>query len=168
MPKLIKLTQDKFAIVDDGDYEYLIQWKWFAKKAGRENNDKFYAARTGDIGNGKRGTIRMHRVLLGLSHNDKRMPDHIDRNGLNNQRDNLRIATRRQNNANRNSGKNSSSIFIGVCWHKKHKKWYVQIMNNGYKTWVGCFDNEHEAALAYNAAAIKIHGEFANLNIITK
>lgn len=79
---------------------------------------------------------------------------------------NLRAATRRQNSANRRSAKNSFSKYLGVCWHKCTQKWIVKIRVNGKDIHLGLFMTEILAALAYNKAAVKYHGEFANLNII--
>jgi hypothetical protein len=84
----IFLTQDKIALVDDEDFEYLNQWKWCANKG----SNTFYAMRSGGI--------MMHRVLLNLSFGDKRVVDHIDRNGLNNQRKNIRVVTCSENYRN--------------------------------------------------------------------
>jgi len=101
MAKLIELTGKfavepyRFAIVDDERYEHLNQWRWHVKPGRRTA----YAWRGGSI-EGKKVQIKMHRYILGLFNGDKGQVDHRDRNGLNNQRDNLRIATRRENRAN--------------------------------------------------------------------
>lgn len=151
--KLIKLTQGKFAMVDDLDYIWLKKIKWHAKK----NKNRFYAV------NGY-PRIYMHRLILGLSSDDERMPDHKDRNGLNNQRSNLRIATRTQNL--QNSGARGASKYKGVSWDGT-KKWHkARICVNGKIMNLGNFKNEADAAMAYNKAAKEHHGEFAYLNII--
>ncbi len=92
--KLIPLTQGKFAQVDDEDYDYLNQWKWYTTK----NHKTFYAARHIRI-NGKQKLIYMHRVIMNIIKGYK--TDHIDHNGLNNQKYNLRICTCQENNRNR-------------------------------------------------------------------
>ncbi len=149
--KLIPLTQDKFAQVDDCDYEFLMQWKWFARK----KRNQFYAAR---------GSVYMHRLLM---NNPKGfIVDHKDRNTLNNQKNNLRLATDAQNKANTSSRPNSTSRYLGVHWNKANKKWKVEINKNGKNIFIGRFSCEIDAAIAYNEAAKKIHGEFANLNVI--
>lgn len=79
---------------------------------------------------------------------------------------NLRAATRLQNSTNRRSAKNSFSKYLGVCWHKCTQKWITKIRVNGKDIHLGLFMTEIAAALAYNKAAVKYHGEFANLNII--
>ena len=90
--------------------------------------------------------------------------DHIDGNSLNNDINNLRMVTKSQNAMNRKSRKNSSSIYKGVCWDKIRNKWVVHITINKKLKYLGRFINEKEAALVYNEAAIKYHGEYAKLN----
>ena len=158
--KRIKLTQGKFALVSDEDYEYLNQWKWFAHKG----YTTFYAIRHSLTINKKRTLIYMHRVIaerMGIKN-----PDHIDRNGLNNQRNNLRDSTRSQNNANRGLNKNNTSGYKGVCWNKQKQKWHARIRVNYKYVQLGLFDNIKDAARAYNKAALKYFGEFAWLNPI--
>lgn len=152
--KEIKLTQGKVALVDDADFEHLNQWKWYAQK----DRYTYYAVRR----DGKK-RMKMHRVVLGLKYEDKLLPDHIDRNGLNNQRDNLRIATRSQNCANRASVKNAVSKYKGVSPMKK--RWQVHIVKNGVQKYIGLFKSEIDAANAYNKVATELHGQFAHLNI---
>ncbi len=159
--KEIKLTQGKFTMVDDDDFEYLNQWKWYA--ALFTGAKTYYAVRV-DYTNGKR-TILMHRVILELT-DRKVKADHRDHNGLNNQRKNLRSATHSQNIKNTCSRKNSTSKFLGVHWEKERNKWKAEITSNRKTKRIGRFDREIDAAVAYNKAAIEIHGEFANLNII--
>lgn len=106
----------------------------------------------------------MHRQILGLTNPDIKT-DHIDRDGLNNQRNNLRIATKSQNNANRRSHKNSTSKYIGV--HKTAKnKWIASITKMRTHLYLGIFIKEEDAAKCYNKFADKLHGQFANLNIV--
>jgi hypothetical protein len=95
--------------------------------------------------------------------------DHRDIDSSNDRIENLRPASRRQNNKNKKSAKNSYSKYLGVSWHKKLNKWRASI-NLGNKTTkhIGVFINENDAAFAYNEKAKEIHGEFANLNIIEK
>lgn len=161
--KEIKLTQGKFTQVDDEDYDYLKQFKWIATNPG---GNIYYAVRKQKMENGKRGrNIRMHREILGIT--DPRINgDHKDHNGLNNQRYNLRVATPAQNRANSRPVKNSSSKYLGVYWNKAARKWRAKIKKDYKGIYLGSFTNEIDAAKAYNDAAIKFHGEFANLNII--
>lgn len=158
MAKLIKLTQGKFATVDEEDFESLNQKKWCAS-VNRKGGD--YAALCYE--NGK--MIRMHRKILGVT-DSKIMVDHIDHDTLNNQRYNLRLATITQNNFNRKSLPNSTSKYRGVSWYSRDKRWVARIGNGGTQKTLGWFRDEIEAALAYNKAAIERYGEFANLNKI--
>lgn len=154
--KMIWLTQGQFTLVDDSDYDWLNQWKWYAAK----RNNIFYAGRNeGGI------HMHMHREILRLTV-PSFFADHEDGNGLNNQRSNLRIATRRENNCNRKSRKNSTSKYLGVCWHKQNKSWNAKIRKNGVVKSLGYFKNEIDAAMVYNISAKELHGEFAKLNII--
>lgn len=154
--KEIKLTQGKTAIVDDEDYERLKGFNWWAAKRRKA----FYATRFSD---GK--TVLMHRQVLNIVKKEIKV-DHRDRDGLNNQKINLRIATNSESMANRGVFKRSSSQYFGVHWHKLGKKWQARICKNRKATYLGLFSIESDAALAYNNAAIKLHGEFASLNIV--
>ena len=159
--KEIPLTQGKVALVDDADYDWLNQWKWFAHKDNRGN---FYAMRGSPKKNGKQHIIRMAREILELEYGDKRQADHIHHNTLDNQRDNIRIATPSQNSRNMKSRRNSSSKYKGVSWYKQYKKWVARIMINGGQKCLGYFAIEKEAARTYDRAAKKYFGEFAHLN----
>ncbi len=147
-------------MVDDEDYEYLNQFKWHID----ENHGCFYASRNIPLGNKKRTIVSMHRIIMGAKKGE--FIDHRDRNGLNNQKSNLRFANPSQNGANTNSRKNSTSKYLGVSWHIRDLIWNAAMTFNGKSIHIGYFDTEIEAALAYNKKAIELHGEFANLNII--
>lgn len=151
--KQIELTQGKFALVDDEDFEYLNQFSWYTEK----RNKTFYARTVND----KRKKIYMHRFILGIT-NPKQLIDHVDLNGLNCQRNNLRLCTRSQNNTNRRSW--GSSKYLGVCWDKSRSLWIASIKYGGRHYIIGRFANEIDAAKAYDARAIINHGEFANPN----
>lgn len=160
--KRIALSQGLYAMVDDEDFEVLNQWKWYAHKAG----GLCYARRNMPADKtGKRGHVKMHRFILGLT--DAAIHcDHIDGNGLNNQRENLRKATNALNVINRGSFKNSVSKYKGVDYCKARKKWRAQIQYQGKGQHIGLFNTEIEAAIAYNKSASIHHGQFARLNII--
>lgn len=163
--KRISLTQGQFALIDDSDFESLNRFKWQALKV----KNTFYAARTCScIFGGKRHTIRMHRQLMSTPFGTE--TDHRDHNGLNNQRSNLRICTRSQNQHNyqHDPKKKFSSRFKGVGWYKKYKKWQARICQNDKLIYLGYFDNEIEAAKAYDRKAIELFGDFAYLNFERK
>lgn len=156
----IPLTKGYVAKVDDEDYERLSRWNWYVLKAGTAACIKYYAIRE-ILTNNCRQVIRMHKEILGCS----RFVDHIDHDGLNNQRSNLREATRSQNGANRRKGVNTSSRFKGVSWCKATNKWKSEIRVNGKSRYLGIFKDEVDAATAYNLAALEEFGEYANYNI---
>ena len=104
----------------------------------------------------------MHRVI-----NDTPKilgTDHIDGNPLNNQKSNLRNATKSQNGMNRKSNRNSSSKYKGISWNKQNKKWRGEIQKNKKRYGLGYFKSEIEAARAYNKKALELFGEYARLN----
>jgi hypothetical protein len=160
--KEIRLTQGVVAVVDNNDYEWLSQWKWHARKAPCG----WYAKRTGTLEDGKPATIQMHVAIMqppaGLD------VDHIDGNGLNNTRANLRLATRAENTHNRNRAGNNTSGYKGVHLQKGNGKrkdvWRARITVNGRRHWIGDFNSPQDAAHAYDAAARKAFGEFAKTN----
>lgn len=158
MPKRIALTQGKFTIVDDKDFEWLSQWKWHAEKA----NTCWYAARNISGQPGKK--LRMHRAILNPPPGME--GDHINRDGLDNRRCNLRICTTSQNHMNTRKQRRSSGRYKGVSWAPSKQKWQAEITCRGERHWLGRFDDDCEAARAYNAAALKHFGEFAHLNMI--
>jgi hypothetical protein len=158
MSKQIKLTQGKYAIVDDDMFDYLNQWKWFPAPYA---NGNLRARRNGR--KGEPPSIYMHRVIMGEPKN--KQIDHRDRNGLNNQRYNLRICSWRENS--RNSIRNSiykTSAYKGVIRDKERGKWRAEIQINKNRHHIGRFETEIEAAKAYDVAAKKYHKEFAYLN----
>jgi len=154
----ILLTQGQVAIVDEEDYALLSQYKWKAHK--RKTDNTFYADTHTSRKNPPRVTLRMHRVILGIC-DPRIMVDHIDGNGLNNSRKNLRIATAHQNQGNRSKNRgNFTSTFRGVC--KIKGKWVMQIGTKP-RVSIRC-ESEINAARLYDEYAINYWGEFARLN----
>ncbi len=155
--KTIPLTQGKVAIVDDEDYEWLNQRKWYAKKGV----STWYAMRNEYSKNGHK-SIRMHQQILtpeiGME------VDHIDHNGLNNQRNNIRIATNAENRHNQKLQKRTISGFKGVTWHVGDSKWRARITIDKQEKFLGNFNSQTNAAIAYDNAAKRLFGEFACLN----
>lgn len=150
---------DEYALIDDEDYKLVEPYKW------RKNAQGYAVSRLYTrIAKGIRHAtdVRMHRLIMG---EPKDMEvDHIDNNGLNNQRYNLRVATHWQNLANRALQKNNTSGYRGVSWSKQANKWWAQIYVDSRTVHLGLFDDVKDAAKAYNDAAIERYGEFARLN----
>lgn len=156
----IELTKGLYALVDDEDFEELNKVKWCAIK-GRYT---YYAVRGVRVkGEGRNIGFKMHRVILKLS-DRKIFVDHIDGNGLNNQKSNLRKSTCADNRRNSKGNKIGSSMYKGVFWNKENKKWRSKIGFNGEKIFIGDFTNEIECAKAYDKKAMELFGEFAYLN----
>ena len=156
--RLIKLTKGKATIVDDEDFEWLSQWKWQASKT----RNGYYATRRD-----KGKHVRMHRVVLGIQ--EGMYGDHINRNGLDNRRKNLRVATRTQNRRNSRGQRNAISGYKGVTYFKQgrtNKPWRVRCDIGGVTKFFGYFATAHEAARIYNKIAKEAHGEFAYLNAV--
>lgn len=157
--KEIPLSQGLFATVDDADFDWLNQWKWHAAKIGKN----FYAVRA----DGKfpfRKNTYMHAEIMNTPKGMK--TDHVDLNGLNNTRNNLRVCTHSQNQQNRNRLPNNTSGYKGVSWNKRSKKWQAHISVDNKLIGLGRFSDIKDAALAYNKAAKNFYGEFALLNVI--
>jgi len=165
--KEIPLTRGYVAIVDDCDYDYLMQWKW---SATRENyaNDYIYAVRTPS----NQKTIRMHRVVMGLAgfKLDGYVVDHINGNSLLNTRSNLRLATSGQNiTSSHKPIKNKHGyrgVWTSVSPHTSKVSYRAEINCERKRYKLGTFATPEEAAQAYNEAAIRLFGEFARLNVI--
>lgn len=150
----ILLTQGKVALVDDADYEWLSQYKWCACR--QHGGNRWYAI------SGAKPQLLMHRLILNPSQGME--TDHINHEGLDNRRFNLRACTHQQNQYNRIPQKGGTSQFKGVYWYKQYKKWQVQLCINGNRLFLGYFKKEKDAARSYNKAAFKHFGEFARLN----
>ena len=152
--KEILLTRGMVAVVDDEDYGWLSEMAWHAVPSADPH--RWYAKHSLSNGRG----IYMHQLLLPCE--PPLEPDHIDRNGLNNQRFNLRRGTRSQNMANRPT--RASSGFRGVYLARATGLFQAQIrVNNRIKS-LGYFDNPSDGAVAYDRAALDAFGEFATLN----
>ena len=157
--KKIPLTQGKFALVDDEDYERLVVDRWFAHKDGRN----FYACRNGrDEESGKRTYMLMHRQILSVPHGIE--TDHISGDGLDNRKSNLRKCSKTQNVHNATIRLDNSSGYKGVSRATKSKKWQAQIRVDGKLIHLGLFTCLIKAAKIYDTAARKYFGEFARTN----
>lgn len=150
----IPLTGGYFTLVDDADYPRLSQLKWYFHRGyARYSIDKHHK-------------IYMHQLLVtpppGFT------TDHKNGDGLDNRRENLRLATTHQNQQNKRksafkNGKPTSSRYKGVSWRKRDGVWAAKIRDNGRSVWLGSFGSEKEAAAAYQNAALKLFGEFARI-----
>ena len=150
---LIPLTQGKFAIVDAEDYDRLNRYQWYACKC----KSTYYAAR--GVG---RQTIRMHREIMRASKGV--LVDHINHNGLDNRKSNLRLCTNAQNSYNQQASSTGTSIYKGVSWHKCSRKWSARIRCDRKFYNPGDYEDEIEAAMVYDDKAVELFGEFACLN----
>lgn len=150
-------------LVDDEDYEYINQWKWHAYK--NPSSNIIYARRNVNKNrkNPKNQSFYLHRQLLKLT-SLKDIVDHVDHNGLNNQKYNLRIGTHKDNMQNINSHKDSSSKYIGVFWDKSRNKWAAGFSLNGVPKRIGRFNSEEDAAKARDEIVKKYYGKNVNLN----
>ncbi len=151
---LIKLTFGKFAAVDTEDFNRVSQYNWCAVQ-----DDRCWYANTFK----RDGTpMAMHRLILNAPKG--LVVDHIDHNGLNNRKSNLRLCTNRQNQQNRRPTRGSNSRYKGVHWCNTHRKFRARITHNGERLHLGYFDSEIDAAKAYDKKARELFGEFAYLN----
>lgn len=156
--KEIKLSSEKIAIVDDVDYERLSGFHWYF--------DGRYAAKSLWNRETKKETkIYMHKLIVTVERNQ--FVDHINGNKLDNRRENLRVVSKQQNNMNQSTQtRTKHSKYKGVSWDKSRNKWVAYCKKDGKMNYLGRFNNEEEAALAYNQKALELFGEFAKLNSI--
>lgn len=145
------LKHKQVVLVDDEDYERLSKYRWHGGQ---------YVT-TLIEGNCKK---MMHRIIMDCTDPSLHV-DHRNHNTYDNQKDNLRVCTISQNVTNRKASKNSTSKYLGVSFDKRRSIWRSQITTNKKTYHLGRFKNEVDAAIAYNNAAIKAHGEYANLNV---
>lgn len=156
--KEIPLTKGKVALVDDDDFGWLSQYKWTAKA---NKNGTWYAWRNVKGCAGKR--IYMHREILRVPSNMD--TDHKNGNGLDNQKNNIRVCTTAENLHNSKAFRTpKTSRFKGVYWDKSNTKWKAHIALNSKRLTLGYFDSEIDAAKEYDMAALRFYGEFASLN----
>lgn len=154
----------KYTKVSDEDYEYLNQWKW--NIGPPKPKQKQYVHRSIHITNTKCSALKIHRVIMNVTDPAIQI-DHIDGDPLNNQRENLRIATHSQNQANKKKARsNTTSQYKGVS-KAQIRGWHVMCVKEG-KIYTKHCKTEIDAALWYNEKAKELHGEFAYMNEITE
>lgn len=153
MTSKIELTRGKFAIVDADMVDWLDRWTWYALR----KSHTWYA--TTQV---KRRGYYLHHAVLGGRPPKGMVTDHINGDGLDNRRANLRFVTPYQSNWNRRRFSNNTSGFIGV--HKKGHRWQALVYKEGIHYYLGCFDDPVEAALVRDAKIRELFGEYAVYN----
>lgn len=148
----------KTILFDDEDYDLVCKYTWYLACC-----KGCYYASTTCMKNNKLTHIRMHRLIMNVD-DPNILIDHKNHNGLDNQRENLRIANKTTNSANSFKRQNTSSKFKGVYWSKKRNKWIANIQFKDYRKNLGGFIHEIDAAKAYDKKAIELFGQFAKLN----
>ena len=149
----VPLTRGYEAIIDAADVPSVDQWNWQAT----QQQHTIYAVRTERSGTSKR-TVRMHRALMGDPIGFE--VDHVDGNGLDNRRSNLRQATPSQNQFNQRLSSANSSGFKGVTWCRKGRRWKARIKVKNVLKHLGTFTSPEAAHAAYCAASERFHGDF--------
>lgn len=158
----IPLRSGHVAIVDADDIDLVGKYTWWSDP----NPTTTYARAQVANDKGRRVFVSMHRLVLGLDP-DERTVDHIDGNGLNNRRSNLRLCSSAENSANRHSHSGATSRYKGVSWYRRDEKWRSYIWINGKQKHLGFFDGEEDAARAHDHAARESFGVFARVNFPT-
>lgn len=143
-----------YALIDAADLDLITDRHWSLYENHRNGwKSKHYA-----VASINKRAVYMHQIIMGALG-----VDHKNGDGLDNRHVNLRIATVSQNGAN-SGPRGGTSPFKGVLWHKNAEKWQAYIQVNYLRRHLGYFDDEMEAAQAYDAAAREAWGEFAYLN----
>jgi hypothetical protein len=154
MSKQVPLTKGKFAIVDDEDYELVMQWKWYYQNMG-------YAARKPSQGK----HYLMHRVIINAP--EGTLVDHINRDRLDNRKSNLRLSLNSENYINKSTKRiGHTSKYRGVCYDPRTKWWMTQVSIGGKRVFFKRYRSEIDAAIGYNKHAPDFHGAAVVLNEI--
>jgi len=154
----IYLGQGEYTIVDPADYYKYCCFNW----SMRGEKKVYYAAAGIKDEDGEIKITSMHRLIANAPKG--MLVDHHNSKPLDNRSENLRLATHSQNNCNRSKRRNVTSSYLGVHFHKRRNRWVAQITHNRKRIYIGYFDNEIDAAKAYDEAAKKYHKDFARLN----
>ena len=157
--KKIKLTQGKYALVDDEDFKELNKIKWHVVRS-KKNDDRYFYAMTSPWVDGRSKHVRMHRIIM--NHPKDMLVHHKDHNGLNNQKRNLQVCSISENLKHQQKRKNRE--YKGVHYKKDSMRWRAQIMSDGKLVYLGTFKTAKAAALSYDEAARKYHKRFALTN----
>lgn len=156
----IDLTQGMTCLIDASDYDLIKDHRWCYNKHKKGNTG--YVVTHIPI-NDKRKTLMIHRLILNPSDKNQKI-DHINRNGCDNRRSNLRVCSHQQNLMNKPKQKDNESGFKGVSYDKQTKKFRAQISFNNKDIYLGRFADPIEAAKSYDRKALELFGEFAVLN----
>jgi hypothetical protein len=159
MQKIV-LREGYHALVDDRDYAFLNQFSWRARIRPSSSREIIYAITSIPTGRTRSKNVFMHRLIKGGT----KIVDHKNGDGLDNRRSNLRECSSSQNRMNCRKATGTSSIYKGVTFDRQMKRWRAQIGVLHRLKFLGYFDNEIDAAVAYNIAAQLFFGEFAYLN----
>lgn len=158
------------ALIDKEDYPRVKDIRWSLRVEGHaiyahtnipHPNGTWYRSSSGKRRR-RMATVLMHRLIANSPKG--KVTDHINHNGLDNRKSNLRVCTIAENTRNQQRQKGSTSIYKGVYWYKARKKWQAEIMFKGKRIYIGRFTDEKEAARASDAKAKELHGEYAYLN----
>lgn len=162
----IELSRGLFVFFDSDLLEEFSKYKWYLVP----NHNTCYASRFGKTEEDKKKQYKMHREIMGLGFGDRRVVDHINGNGLDNRRSNLRVISHAQNiKAQPPRRQKPESIYIGVVYRVSEvKKWLARIHVNGKYQKIGYFNKEEDAARAYDREAKRIFGDNAELNFYPK
>lgn len=152
-----KKAAGRVALVDDEDYGFVLPYRWNLQPC--RTSGAYAIANAIRFRDGKPTTVKMHQVITGWA-----ITDHINGDGLDNRRANLRPATPAQNAQNRRKHRPTSSQYKGVSWNKRERAWVALLRSRPRITYLGKFASEVEAARAYDAAALEAWGEYACLN----
>lgn len=156
-----KRGEGKFALVDDQDYELASKYSWWVSADGHVRTTLYLG---GGRAHARHKLLGLHQLIMNAP--PGMVVDHKHGNPLDNRRSELRVCTNQQNGHNRRAGRNNTSGYKGVSFHKATGKWQASIRREWRSVHLGVFNTAEEAARAYNEAAIDYHGEFAHVNTI--
>ena len=156
----VPLTRGYEAIIDVGDVQLVERWNWHAQVKQRSDGNSaiVYAMRGETVSVNRRVKVYMHRVIAETPEGFE--TDHIDGNGLNNRRANLRAATREQNGCNQSTSCANTSGAKGVTWNRRLGRWQAQIGFAGKMHYLGLHETVAAASDAYAAKSVELHGIF--------
>lgn len=150
----VPLPRNQIALIDESSESLVAPFRWCVVRSKKTDYAIRHVSKSSKM-------LYMHRIILGLGHGRAPEVDHIDGNGLNNLRKNLRLATHAQNMHNARNRTDNSSGFRGVHWEKRRQKWVAACMTNGVSNFLGYFDKKEDAIAAYADFVTENRGEFA-------